>query len=81
MSSLSDACEALKEFALNSKELTDIYGDGDLGKILYGALLLKERKDGFVGFGPRDIWNTSNEDFITLIQKLQEDVRVQSQNK
>ena len=80
MNSLNDTCDTLKQFALTIKEFTNLYGDGDLGKILYSALLLKERSDGLVGFGPQDMWNTSNEEIIALVKKLEEDVRVQAKN-
>tara|TARA_R100000808_G_scaffold24269_1_gene55487 strand:+ start:18274 stop:18519 length:246 start_codon:yes stop_codon:yes gene_type:complete len=81
MTSLDDTLNAIKEFVEESSQFTNLYGEGDVGKVLYSALLLKERDDGLVGFGPRDIWNTTNEELMGLIKKLGEDVRVQAHNK
>jgi hypothetical protein len=82
MSSLKDVCNSLNSFFENTKDKTQLFGEqGDLGKILYSALLAMKRSDGRVGFGPREIWNISNEDLIKLIEKLEEDVRVQSKSK
>jgi hypothetical protein len=67
MTTLSEACEALQAFLKEAQPLTEIFKDEDLGKILYSALLLKERADGRIGFGPRDIWNTSNQELVELL--------------
>jgi len=80
MSSPDKVYEAVKTFIEKSEDLTELYGS-DVGKVIYRALLSKERNDGIVGFGPNDLWNISNEELISLIQKAQEDVRVQAQSK
>jgi len=80
MSSLNEVCEGFNAFVEEAKLYTDLYEKEEVGKIFYSALLLKERSDGLVGFGPRDIWNTSNEELIKLLKKLREDVRTQAKN-
>ena len=80
MSSPDKVCEAVKTFIKESQDLTELYGS-DVGKVIYRALLSKERNDGIVGFGPNDLWNIPNEELISLIKKAQEDVRIQAQSK
>ena len=80
MSTLKETCSACGNFLERVKPLTDLYETEDLGKILYSALMHKERGDGLRGFGPRDIWNTSNEELILLLKKLEEDIQSQSKS-
>ena len=78
MSTLKETCEALQGFLDTTKDLTNLYDEEQLGRILYSSLLKKPQKDGRVGFGPREIWNTSNEDLIKLVNLLEQDLMAQS---
>lgn len=80
MTTLKETFEAFENFFQNTKNSTNLYKDEDLGKILYSSLLQRKREDGMIGFGPRDIWNTSNEELVHLVKQLEEDILSQSKN-
>lgn len=84
MDSTTDSNEnlytSLDAFFNSAKKHTDIYKGAPIGRAIYSALMLKKGEDERGVFRPRDLWEISNEDLISLIKDLEEYVRVQSKN-
>jgi hypothetical protein len=80
MTTLKETFEAIENFFENTKDSTNLYQNQELGKILYSSLLQRKRDDGLVGFGPRDIWNTDNEELVNLVKQLEADILSQTKD-
>ncbi len=72
--------KSLDDFFNAAEGLTKVYAERQIGKVLYSALMLRKGADGRAIFRPRDLWEISNEDLISLLKELEEYVRVQTKN-
>jgi|TARA_R110000824_G_scaffold11959_4_gene52622 hypothetical protein len=72
--------ESLEDFFNAVEGVTEVYAGKQIGKALYSALMLQTGPDKRSVFRPRDLWEISNEDLISLLKELEEYVRVQTKN-
>ena len=73
MKSPKEVYKTIDSLIEDCAEHLDIFAKEEVGQILYIALGSIER-DGRKGFAPRDLWNTSNEELIKLLEGVKEKI-------